>query len=86
MTRAFVVALVLLILLTGLPLALGMSSMPACPSCPAPDTPIWFGVCFAILAWAVLTVLVRSFGISHGLAALRPLLLATSLERPPRPA
>lgn len=84
MTKLLVVALVLLILLTGLPLALGMSAMPACPSCPAPDAPIWFGACFAILAWAVLTILMRSFPISHALAALRQLLLATSLERPPR--
>lgn len=84
MTRVLVLALVLLVLLTGLPLALGMSAMPACPSCPAPDAPTFFGACFAILVWAVLTILVRSFLISGALAALKPLLLATSLERPPR--
>jgi hypothetical protein len=84
MTRVLIVALVLLILLTGLPLALGMSAMPPCPSCPAPDAPIWFGACFAILVWAVLMILVRSFLISHASAALKPLLFAKSLEHPPR--
>jgi hypothetical protein len=84
MRKVLVLALVLLILLTGLPLALGMSAMPPCPSCPAPDAPIWFGACFAILVWAFLTILVRSFLVSHALAALKQLLLATSLERPPR--
>lgn len=84
MAKLVVVALVMLILLTGLPLALGMSAMPPCPSCPAPDAPIWFGACFAVLVWAILTILMRSLVISHVLAVLRPFLLATSLERPPR--
>ena len=84
MRKVLVLALVLLILLTGLPFALGMSAMPACPSCPAPDAPIWFGACFAILVWAVFTILVRSFLISHALAALKSLLFAKPLERPPR--
>jgi hypothetical protein len=84
MAKLLVVAVVLLILLTGLPLALGMSAMPACPSCPAPDAPIWFGACFAILVWAFVTILIRSFLVPRALAALKPLLFATSLERPPR--
>jgi hypothetical protein len=84
MKKGLIVALVLLILLTGLPLALGMSAMPVCPSCPAPDAPIWLGACFAILVWAVLTILARSFLLTHALSMLKPLLLASSLERPPR--
>jgi hypothetical protein len=86
MTRVLVLALVLLVLLTGMPLAMGMSAMPACPSCPAADAPIWFGACFAILVWVVLMILLRSFLISGALAAFKPLLFAKSLERPPRVA
>jgi hypothetical protein len=86
MRKVLVLALVLLILLMGLPLALGMSAMTPCPSCPAPDAPIWCGACFAILVWAVLSILVRSFPVSHALAALKPVLFAKSLERPPRVA
>jgi hypothetical protein len=86
MRRALVLALVLLILLAGLPLALGMGAMEPCPSCPAPDAPIWFGACFAILAWGLTTIVLRSIRVSPVVAALKPLLLAISLERPPRPA
>ncbi|MGH2385679.1 MAG: hypothetical protein ACRDJL_09540 [Actinomycetota bacterium] len=84
MRRVLVLSLVLLILITGLPLALGMGAMEPCPSCPAPDAPISFGACFAILAWALMTVVLRSIRVSSAAAVLKPLLLATSLERPPR--
>lgn len=84
MKRGLVVVLILLILFTGLPLAFGMEVMEPCPSCPAPDAPISFGACFAILVWAVLIIVLRSFLVAAILAVLKPLLLATALERPPR--
>jgi len=84
MRRALVLSLVLLILITGLPLALGMGAMEPCPSCPAPDAPIWFGACFAILAWGLMTVALLSMRVSPAAALLKSLLVTTSLERPPR--
>lgn len=78
--------LTLLVLFTGLPLALGMGAMEPCPSCPAPDIPIWFGLCFAILVWVLLIVLLGSVRVLPVLAVLKPVPLATSLERPPRGA
>ncbi len=86
MRRALILSLVLVILITGLPLALGMGAMQPCPSCPAPDAPIWFGACFAILAWGLMTVALRSIRVLPDVAVLKLLLLAISLERPPRAA
>ena len=86
MRRALILSLVLVILVTGLPLALGMGAMQPCPSCPAPDAPIWFGACFAILAWGLITIALRSMRVLPDVAVLKPLLLAISLERPPRAA
>jgi hypothetical protein len=86
MRRVLVLAFVLLVLLTGLPLALGMGAMEPCPSCPAPDAPVWFGACFAILAWGLIAIGLRSIRVAPTVAVLKPLLLAISLERPPRPA
>jgi hypothetical protein len=86
MKTAAAIALIVLILITGLPLALGMGAMEPCPSCPAPHAPIWFGACFAILAWGLIAIGLRSIRVAATVAVLKPLLLAISLERPPRPA
>lgn len=42
--------LVLLLLVVGLPLAMGMGDMAPCPACSAPDASLAMSMCLAILA------------------------------------
>lgn len=86
MKKAAVIALVLLVLLVGLPFAMGMSEMPPCPSCTKGDAPVTVAMCLAIVSLFVLVVSSNSSGTASRRQVLRLLLLADPPERPPRVA
>ncbi len=50
MKTLLVLGLVLLLLVVGLPIAMGMGDMGPCPSCSAPDASVAVAMCLAILA------------------------------------
>lgn len=80
-----VTLLVVLILLTGLPLAMGMGMEGAsCPSCPAPDTSLAVVMCLAILSGWSLLVASLTDRVHDRQRTLRRLLIAARLDRPPR--
>ncbi len=86
MKTLLVLALVLLLLVVGLPLAMGMVDMGPCPACSAPDAPLAMTMCLGILTMGLFIALAFSGRISprDGRA---PLFLAlASLERPPQHA
>lgn len=84
MKVALVLALVLLMVLAGLPLAMGhMSEMGDCPACTAPS-PFALGLCAGMLAVLAFIVLLGSRRIGVAGVATRQFLLATSIFRPPR--
>jgi hypothetical protein len=84
MKVALVVLLVLLVLLLGLPLGMGMTGVGFCPDCESHGPPCPPGLCSALVALFAL--------VAPGLAAsfqldtwrIRRLLLALSLDKPPR--
>jgi hypothetical protein len=86
MKKAVVIALVLLVLLVGLPLAMGMSDMAPCPSCTKGDAPVAVAMCLAIVSLFVLVMSSNSSVIVARRRVVRVLLLADPLERPPRVA
>lgn len=85
MRKIFLIAVVLLLVLAGLPfLAMG-SHAPDCPLCPSPDTPIGLALCAALLVAALVLVDLarqRHHGSLQRSARLR--LLTTGIERPPQ--
>lgn len=81
---AAVVALVLLVLVVGLPLAMGMSEMAPCPSCTGLNTPVAVAMCLAIVSLFVLVVSSNSSRIASRQQVVRLRLLAEPPERPPR--
>jgi hypothetical protein len=74
--KAAVITLVLLVLLVGLPLAMGMSDMPPCPSCTKGDAPVAVAMCLAILSLFVLVVSSNSSLVASRRQIVRRLLLA----------
>lgn len=84
MKKAVVIALVLLVLVVGLPLAMGMSGMAPCPSCTGVDTPVAVAMCFAIISLFVLVVSSQSSLISSRREVVRLLARSDPPERPPR--
>jgi hypothetical protein len=86
MKKAVVIALVLLVLLVGLPFAMGMSDMAPCPSCTKGDSPVAVAMCLAIVSLFVLVVSSSSSLITPRRQVVRLLLLADPLDRPPRVA
>lgn len=86
MKKAGVIGLILLVLLVGLPLAMGMSGMEPCPSCSGTNAPMAGAMCLAILSFFVLVVSRHSSRVNSQKRVLRPLFLADSLDRPPRSA
>lgn len=86
MKKAAVIALVLLVLLVGLPLAMGMSEMAPCPSCTEGDARVAVAMCFAIVSLFVLVMSSRSSPIASRPRVFRLLFLADPPERPPRVA
>ena len=89
MKTAGVVLLVLVLLLVGLPLAMGIdmgTGMDAdghCPSC-APDGPISLAMCLAVLSLFALTLRVTSSKILFAKATHLRATSLISLYRPPR--
>lgn len=84
--KAAVILLVVLVLVIGVPLAMGMSEMAPCPSCPGIDTPVAVAMCLAIVSLFILLVCSNSSRIASRQLVLRPWLLADPPERPPRVA
>jgi hypothetical protein len=84
MKKAAVIALVLLVLLVGLPFAMGMSDMAPCPSCTKGDAPVAVAMCLAIVAVFVLAVSSNRILIASRREVVRVLLFADPPERPPQ--
>lgn len=84
-----IIGLVVLILLVGMPLAMGMGGMGmggmlSCPSCPATTTWSVAGLCAAVLSFFALLIFLPTSNVTLLLAAMRPYLLVRRLDRPPR--
>ena len=76
-------ALVLLVLLVGLPMAMSMGPMPPCPKCNLSPGEAW-AMCLAVLSLISLVVPAPNRRVWAERSHLRLLLLAGRLERPPR--
>ncbi len=81
MKTALIVLLVVLVLLTGLPLAGMMMADDLCPSCDMATSMVMCFILVASIGVALPRLLARAFA---GRPAARELLLARTLERPPR--
>jgi hypothetical protein len=85
MKNVAVIALVLLVLIVGLPLAMDMSDMAPCPSCTGGvTTPVTVAMCLAILTLFILIASTQSSLIASRTLVVRLLLRADPPERPPR--
>lgn len=84
MRQAAIVLLVLIVLLTGLPLAMSMNDMPPCPNCSSVGSLTLFGMCAAIIALARFAVALLEAYIRPTSVLMRLLLLVRPLEKPPR--
>ncbi|HEV8681385.1 MAG TPA: hypothetical protein VGS09_01225 [Actinomycetota bacterium] len=84
MKMALVILLVVLVVLIGLPLAMGMTGPGFCPDCQAHGPPCPAGVCSAVLALFALVApgLAATFQLRSPRA--RRLLLTLPLDKPPR--
>lgn len=87
MKTALLIALILLLLIIGLPVAMGhMGNMGDCPACTSANAPFALGLCVGILSLVAFTVLLSSRRFMLHAAPTRRFLLATSIFRPPRSA
>jgi hypothetical protein len=86
MKKVAVIALVLLVLLVGMPFAMGIGDMTPCPSCSEAGAPIAIAMCLAIVSLFVFVVALRGDLITSRRQVVRLLLLADPPERPPRVA
>ncbi len=87
MKALFVVGLVLLLLVVGLPLGMGMGDMGACPACSAPDAPLAMAMCVAILSLGgIFMMLAFSGRISSRHHRTPRFLVLATLDRPPQHA
>jgi hypothetical protein len=85
MKVALVLALVLLVMLAGLPVAMGqVSHLGDCPACTSPNGPLVLGLCAAVLAIVAFTATMRSHPIGLRDRLTRNFLLTSSIFRPPR--
>jgi hypothetical protein len=83
MRRLLLVAVVMVLVLTGLPLLVGMGGMATCPNCP-PALPA-IGQCLAVLAGAaVVLALLLSGRLRSRSHWHRSRLYARLVERPPQ--
>ncbi len=81
--KALLVALVIVVLLTGIPILVGGSSMASCPDCGPVTMPC--AVPCAVLPTAVVAVVVLAFGMAMAWPRRRwGLELAWSIDPPPR--
>lgn len=84
MKVALVILLVILVLLLGLPLATGMTGSGFCPDCQSHGPPCPAGVCSAVLVLFALVVVGLAGSFQLGTSRFQRLLLALTLDRPPR--
>jgi hypothetical protein len=84
MKVALVVLLILLVLLLGLPLAMGMTGPGFCPDCESHGPPCPAGVCSGVVVLFALLAVGLAESYHLGASRFRGLLLAFSLDRPPR--
>ncbi len=84
--KAALIALVVLVLVVGLPFAMGMPDMASCPRCTGVDTPLAIAMCLAIVSLFVWVVPSRGTRIASRRALVRLLLFDDPPERPPRVA
>jgi hypothetical protein len=84
--KVAVIALVLLVLLVGMPFAMGMGDMTPCPSCSEAGAPSVVAMCLAIVSLFVLVVSSHCSLITSRPQVVRLLLFADPPERPPRVA
>lgn len=85
MRKIVLIAVVLLLVLAGLPVLAMGAHAPDCPLCPGPDAPIGLALCAALLVAALVFVDLarqRHHGSLQLLARLP--LLTTGIERPPQ--
>lgn len=86
MRKALIIGLVLLVVLTGIPLAVGMGGMATCPDCGPALLPMT-GACLIVLATGLMLVYasavtwLRTLGV-----VVSSQLVRRPLERPPRVA
>jgi len=80
-------ALILILLLVGLPFAMGhMGLMEDCPACMSSKASFGLGLCAGILSFVALMVLVANDRLRIRAQASRQFLPASSIFKPPRPA
>lgn len=86
MRKALVVGLVLLVVLTGVPLPVGMGGMATCPECGHANLPMT-GACLIILGTALMLVFTSAVTWLRALGlVVSSQLVPRPLERPPRVA
>ena len=81
--KAAIIGLVLLIVLLAIPLGMAMA-ISGCPECPAVGTSHALGLCMTLEAMVLLVVALGLLRIGASPTRGRALLLARTLERPPR--
>jgi hypothetical protein len=79
-----IIALVLLVLLLVIPLGMGMAMTGACPECQSPGASPCVGMCLAVLASLMIVALGFRELARATASSSHSLLLAGSVERPPR--
>jgi hypothetical protein len=84
MRSALIVLLILLVVLLGLPLGVGMTAPGFCPDCESHGPPCPAGVCSAVLILLALVAPGLAASLQLSTWHIRRLLLALSLDRPPR--
>ena len=82
MKKVLVVAVVILILVAGLPL--GMAGMGDCPMCTVPSSPFALGICLAVVSMGLLAFLLTATINCNQILTPRSALLTSSIYRPPR--
>jgi hypothetical protein len=83
MKRLLVVALVMVLVLTGIPLLVGMAGMQGCANCP--PALLAAGQCLGVLAGAAAAfALLISGRLRSRSSRLRPWLFALPFDRPPQ--
>lgn len=79
-----IILLVVLVVLVAVPLGIGMT-MGSCPQCVHPGFASAWGICFGIISISLLLVQQLVWGGELSRAALRSHVIASRVERPPRP-
>ena len=74
-------AVIILLLLVGMPMSMG--EMSDCPMCTSPSTVV-LGICGGVVSLLVLIVMVVSSALRRSKLGSRRFLLARSIYRPPR--